>query len=446
HTMGPFFPSLWPQAQKFLHSRRTGRAVKIIPAKERGSVDIPLSDLVHHGGELKIRPDLIRRGLVELRQSSNKLQLEVNGVVGRIPVTSGLALDVQPKFSISNLNRIVYSSATKIENPFFISRPYSRTKLQSYLPVPLIKSFTTSLQRAVMEGIHREYSRTIKEASPRPKLNFIKSDQRFWSKMIPTKAVVESFDFSSDNLANQTLKLAAHKALSLSKTIRLLNECTPQLASALRQLERVTLRDAGDIFTELGHVRGTVPSFRVDYSHALTHAIEILRHTDVSLNVASEGLSLESYIISLDDAYERYLRHVLRTLKHPIFGTVTCVDGNIAKHQKRLFRDNNSYKVKPDLIFRSSGGTLLIADAKYKGEAKEDDRYQIIAHAVAYAVPKAVLVYPRRSSQSRQGLVRLGATGQAGGEVEIYEYYFDLDADLDAEEERLLNSFEGLIV
>lgn len=419
--------------------------MKIIPAKERGSVDIPLSDLVNHGGELKIRPDLIRRGLVELRQSSNKLQLKVNGVVGRIPVTSGLALDIQPKFSISNLNRIVYTSATKIENPFFISRPYSRTQLQSYLPVPLIKSFTASIQRAVMEGLHREYIRTVNEAAPRPKLNFIKSDQRFWSKMIPTKAVVENFDFSSDNLANQTLKLAAHKALSLSKTIGLLSDCTPKLANALRQLERVALRNAGDILAELGHVRGTVPSFRVDYSHALTQAIEILRHTDVSLNVASEGLSLESYIISLDDAYERYLRHVLRTLQHPTLGTVTCVDGNVKKHQRRLFRDNNTYKVKPDLIFRSGGGTLLIADAKYKGEAKEDDRYQIIAHALAHAVPKAVLIYPRRSSQSTHGLLRLGVTGPTGGEVEIYEYYFDLDADLDSEEAHLRSSFESLM-
>ncbi len=419
--------------------------MKIIAAKERGSVDIPLSDLVHHGGELKIRPDLISRGLVELRQSSNKLQLKVNGVVGRVPVTSGLALDVQPKFSISNLNRIVYSSATKIENPFFIDRPYSRTQLQSYLPVPLIKSFTASLQRAVMEGLHREYGRTIKETAPRPKVNFIKSDQRFWSKMMPTKAIVENFDFSSDNLPNQTLKLAAYKALALSKTIELLTQCAPQLANALRQLERVTLRDPGDIFAELSYVGGTVPSFRVDYSHALSYAIEILRHTDVSLNVAAEGLSLESYIISLDDAYERYLRHVLHTLQHPAFGAVTCVDGNTAKHQKQLFHDNKSYKVKPDLIFRSSGGTLLIADAKYKGEAKEDDRYQIIAHALAHAVRKAVLIYPRRNHQSRHGLFRLGATGPGGGEVEIYEYYFDLDADLDAEETNIRKSFENLI-
>lgn len=418
--------------------------MKIIAAKERGSVDIPLSELMHHGGELKIRPDLISRGLVELRQSSNKLQLKVNGVVGRIPVTSGLALDVQPKFSISNLNRIVYASDTKIENPFFISRPYSRTKLQSYLPVPLIKSFTVSLQRAVMEGLHREYSRSVKEAAPRPKLNFIKSDQRFWSKMIPTKAVVESFDFTSDNVANQTLKLAAYKALSLSKTITLLKGCVPQLAGALRQLERVKLRNASEIFAELGRVRGAVPSFRTDYSHALTYAIEILRHTDVSLNVASDGLSLESYIVSLDDAYERYLRHILRTLQHPTYGTVTCVDGNVAKHQKRLFRDNKNYKVKPDLIFRSSGGTLLIADAKYKSEAKEDDRYQIIAHALAHSVSKAILIYPRRNSQSQHGLIRLGATGPAANEVEIFEYYFDLDADLDVEEGQLRQTFEGL--
>lgn len=193
--------------------------MKIISARERGSVDIPLSDLLHFGGELKIRPDLISRGLVELRQSARRLQLKVNGVVGRIPVTSGLALDVQPKFSISNLNRIVYVSATKIENPFFINRPYSRAKLSSYLPVPIIKSFTSSLHRSLMEGLHREYCRSVNEAAPRPKLNFIKSDQRYWSRLIPTKAVIESFDFTSDNLANQTLKLVGFQGFEFIEVL-----------------------------------------------------------------------------------------------------------------------------------------------------------------------------------------------------------------------------------
>ena len=419
--------------------------MKIISARERGSVDIPLSDLLHFGGELKIRPDLISRGLVELRQSARRLQLKVNGVVGRIPVTSGLALDVQPKFSISNLNRIVYVSATKIENPFFINRPYSRAKLSSYLPVPIIKSFTSSLHRSLMEGLHREYCRSVNEAAPRPKLNFIKSDQRYWSRLIPTKAVIESFDFTTDNLANQTLKLAAFKALSLSKSFQLLEDCIPLLADCLRQLERVRLRDSAQILPELAQTIGTVPSFRADYSRALAYAIEVLRHTDVSLNVVDQGLALESFIVSLDDAFERYLRNVLGTLEHPSHGTVTCVDGNLARHQRRLFHDNSTYKVKPDLIFRSRSGTLLIADAKYKAKAEENDRYQIISHALANASSKAVLIYPRRSSTSQHGLVRLGRAGPSASEIEIFEYYFDLDSDLDVEEKALQDTFLNLL-
>ena len=83
--------------------------MKILEVSERSSVEIPVSDLLHAGGKLKIRSDLIGRGLVEIRQADHTLKLRVNGIVGRLPVTDDLALDIKPKFSVSNLNRVVYA-------------------------------------------------------------------------------------------------------------------------------------------------------------------------------------------------------------------------------------------------------------------------------------------------------------------------------------------------
>jgi 5-methylcytosine-specific restriction enzyme subunit McrC len=418
--------------------------VKILPARERAPVDIPMSDILS-GGDLIIRPELIDRGLVELRQNKFKLQLKINGVVGRLPITSDLALDIEPKFPISNLNRVVYASGAALENPFFIDRPYHRTSTSHYLPVPLVRTFSTSLDHAISSGLHREYLREVLVSGPRPKINFRQSDQRFWSKLIPTKAVVELHNHSPDNIANQCLKLAALKALGIARTTPQLSTCISALGRSLRALERVSVRDLFQLKAELAFVRGTVPSFRADYADALGHGLEILRHTDVSLNVASSGLRLESFLVSLDDAFERYLRVVLGRFEHPADGTIRCVDGNQKRHQRPLFADNSVYKTKPDLIFRGTKGTGLIGDAKYKPKASEEDRYQIISHALSHKTARAILIYPRSNSTSKQGLFRLGMTGDGLSKVEVYEYYFDLAGDLDVEEQALRGVVAALL-
>lgn len=419
--------------------------MRIIEVSERSSIDIPLEELLHDGGALRLRPDLIGRGLVEIKQARSSLKLQVNGLVGRLPLTDRITLDVRPKFSVSNLNRIVYASRSELQNPFFNDRPYERIRNQEYLPVPLIRSFSTVLRELIGNGVYREYTRETVSGSPKPHIDFNKTQQKYWSRLQPTFAIMEHFNFASDNLPNQCVKLAASKAIAIAKSSSHLEECVPTLAACLRQLEKITLRSPASIIGNLQSARSSVPSYRRDYAQALEQALEIIRNVDISLDSAKRGLFLESYIISLDDVFEKYIQCVVAELPDVGFGRVATVDGNIRRHQRSLFTDNKRYQIKPDLIVKDKRGVLVIGDVKYKMKPKEEDRYQIITHSLSYQVKRAILIYPKPSAQMSGGLKRLGAIGSPES-IDVYEYYFDLEGDLEIEENNLRSAFHGLLV
>jgi len=418
--------------------------VKIIEVSERSSISIPLQELLNEGGTLKLAPDLIGKGLVEVKQARNSLRLQVNGVVGRIPLTDQITLDVQPKFPVSNLNRMVYASRSEMLNPFYLDRPYEKIRSRDYLPVPLIRTFSSVLRELIANGVFREYQREIVSGSPKPRINFNKTQQRYWSKLNPTMAVMERFNFTQNNLPNQCIKLAATKALAISKNSAHLKECVPSFAESLRQLEFVSLLSPSSISSKLQNLRSKVPSFRNDYARALEQALEILRHIDVSLNRAKNGVSLEAYVLSLDDVFEQYIRGIIAELPSVGFGRVATVDGNIQRHQKNLFSDNTRFKIKPDLIVKDRRGPRLIGDVKYKIKPKEEDRYQIITHSLSYQVDRAFLVYPMLPKQRIAGLQRLGYIGKDQA-MEVFEYYFDLSNNLEIEESELRNTVSGLL-
>src|SRR5690606_21275534 len=110
-----------------------------------------------------------------------------------------------------------------------------------------------------------------------------------------------------------------------------------------------------------------------DYAQALILAVEILKNSDFSLDTTTSGTDLESYIISLDDAFESYIRNILRNYVSPEGNRIGVLDGNIQRHQKPLFSDNKKYPVKPDLIMKVGKNITMIGDVKYKRNPEEVD-------------------------------------------------------------------------
>ena len=407
--------------------------MRTIEANERSTVELPLSDLLGEGGDLKVRRDVTDRGLVEVAYVRGTLKLRIHGVVGYLPITDRIILDIKPKFSVSNLNRLVYSARTPIFR--HLSRPYRMFVSPAYLPVPLIRSFTVVLKELIENGIVRTYDRETIVDIPRPRIDFLKSQQRFWARYDLTKAVVEKFSFSQDILPNQCLKLAAMKALSIAKSSLHLKDCVPLLARSLRQMVRISVEHPTVLIHKMSQEQRKLPSGRRDYVVALEQAVELIRHSDVSLNPVRTGSLLESYVVTLDDVFERYIRNVISVLPDLGAGRISTVDGNFKRHQKALFRDNTRHRIKPDLIMKDGSGIRMIGDVKYRIKPHEDDRYQIIAHALSYETYKAVLVYPKPDSVEHAQVRRLGTIGAKDRGIVVYEYFFDLSGCLEQQEE-----------
>ena len=103
------------------------------------------------------------------------------------------------------------------------------------------------------------------------------------------------------------------------------------------------------------------------------------------------------------------------------------LDGNKPKHQRRLFSDNNRYKVQPDLIFKHSGAFKMIGEVKYKPKIEEVDRYQLLSHVLATNADIGVWISPTTPGSS-EGTEYIGS--QAG--KRFFHYRIDLNRDIDA--------------
>ena len=156
-------------------------------------------------------------------------------------------------------------------------------------------------------------------------------------------------------------------------------------------------------------------------------------------------------LVLMEDAFERYVRNLLSELPHPLIAR----DGNLSPPEgaKKLLVDHDidAFKVPvvtPDIVIynKINGNPVLVADVKYKiikEYPSSDDRNQVLAYALSYNCDVACLVYPRRSRQSRAGLILLGAVGT----VKLYAYFFDLNsADLNAEERLFVEAASNICV
>lgn len=406
--------------------------MQIIQAEERSTVALPLSELLRDASSLRLRPDLIGRGLVEIRQRGESLTLGVNGVIGQIPITDELVLDISPKFPVSNLNELVYGAGNRARTILDWDRPYSSRSSIDYLPIPLIRSYSKELKVLFSNGLHREYLAEQVSSGAGSKINFSKSFQKHWSRLQPTKLVLDRYNFSNDHHINQLLKTATLSALNIARRNPQLADCVVPLVDCARRFSNISSLTP-QAFKKIIHGALNTPSHRVDYFETVGLALDIVQHVDFSLELAQEGKRLESFIISLDDVFEQYIRNNIRFYISDDGKKITTLDGNINRFQKSLFYDNPRYKAKPDLIIKSNGKTRIIGDVKYKKRPKEEDRYQIIAHALSYKVSCAVLIYPKPTEGEDAGLTLVGNIGP----VTVYHYFYDLAANLKVENKKL---------
>lgn len=413
-------------------------ALKIHSAVEREETSIPIQDILTGDGVPHIFPEIKSKAYFDIDFRGNQLVLVAGKYIGLIPINEWTAINVQPKVGVSSLVHIISKSREYLDSLHFFERYYKETSTTS----PTIFEFfanclSIELQKLEREGVYKQYIRRHSNLSaPKGRVNIGRTAINNWSKGLYYKVSCDYFEFTADNHYNRMIKFTLWYVLN--HLIRL-GSNNKNLIKALgyyyNYFDSIPLdknrRFLDPVVADIHDQK--IPVLRMYYENLCKICRCIIEDIGIMLTSPGEDVKMLSFIINMENVFEKYLLYVLRESQDLLGSDVMILDGN--KEGKRyFFKDTKKYEAKPDIIVRHDSEFKLIADAKYKKKSSETDRYQIISHALSYGVNKAVLIMPL-SDQQNPGLVRLGEVGHQFG-VEVYEYYINLESD-DLEDEEL---------
>ena len=190
-------------------------------------------------------------------------------------------------------------------------------------------------------------------------------------------------DYDEDIAENQLLLAAA-------STLRTLPIRSP---SARRSLHR--LRDTMRNVTLTEHAPGAIPT--VTYTRLNRHyrpAVELARMilTGRSIDLRPGRVETPSLVIDMAVVFEEFVRRAIREAigasedQFPSGSNCPHLALDIA----------GRVRLQPDLSYWPTGGCAFVGDVKYKrdsGQGSNADLYQLLAYAIAAALPQATLIY-----------------------------------------------------
>lgn len=413
--------------------------MKVFEAIERQPVVIPIKEVIGDDGAFLFVPEVKEKGYFDIDYRKNELVVVAGNFIGQVPLTEDVVIHVAPKVPISNLARVIGVASQPIRCLDFFRRKYRLDGFASNnLLEAMCRSLLSSLREIDAEGVYREY--VIKEGncgSLRGRLNAVEYIRSSIAKAQRTTVPCSYYELSIDTLFNRVIKRAIHEiGFALSRDEHVDASILRELAYFSDVFVSVPLDNSPSL---LDRVRGElarkhVPDLRRYYLDVLDVCLIILEGSGVELVDQHGKAEMHSLVVNLEDAFEQYIRQVLRSFAVAGAGE-SILDGNL-EGKSFLFSDNPSYSAKPDLIVVKNRTTKLIGDVKYKTKLAESDRYQLISHSISYGVTKAFFVTPA-VNETDSGPDYVGAIG---GEdpLKIYHYRINLNSiDLPSEEKKL---------
>lgn len=416
--------------------------MKIIETVERQPVTLPISEVMDAQGVFKFVPEVRQRGYFDIDYRGNELVLVAGKFVGQIPLTSDICIHVKPKVPLSNLARLVTVANQPIHCLNFFRRKYalSLETSNSFLE-GMAHSLTLSLKELDAEGVFREYKRKSELlAAPKGKIEFSIYAKRSLVRAKPNAIACTYFLLTADTTLNRLIK----RTLSiLGRTLGQLPQMNRRLLQEIEyfydKFSSVKLDTNAGLLTqaEIEIQSRRIPELRAYYSDIIDICSVILREGSVEIGDSSGRFTMHSFVLSLEDTFERYIREILATSPELRSLGLLVLDGN-REGRGMLFSDTNAYDAKPDYIIKSPTTNSLLGDAKYKTKLSENDRYQLISHALSFGSSNAFFVTPAEDL-SNTGASRVGLVGNKFPIV-ISHYRFDLNAaDLVAEEKKFIS-------
>ena len=428
---------------------------QIFSSEEYGEISIPL-ELVLKGSSLDIYKSVLGKGFFRIQLHKNRLVFQAGGFLGLFPLNDSVAVEVRARVPIGNLERILFLAPDYIPHylpehlQLFGIGPVSTPSLLDVLAARLLQA----VKQICVEGLHYEYrERTYLGSMPRGRLLPFASAEHQVRSLQQLEVASSAFERTYDTPLNRCLRLAIRRLLRIFRSMRNrrgMKKIESNLAMADAYFRNVGIDHSMQFLADPRiHDSSLLPSSKLSYGPAMPVALAILRDQGIRIRHHDGDLILPSVLVSMERAFEAYLRSVLKSI-HRDFEGVTILNGNHAPPsgaRAALFDGDNGGRMgraTPDIVIRNQGLTELVIDAKYKrfrGRPDRGDIDQVLVYGLVYQCKRVALAYPHRSGATN-AIQRIGVIGG----IELFIMLMDLGAnDLEGEERLIVTTTKSLL-
>jgi 5-methylcytosine-specific restriction enzyme subunit McrC len=393
---------------------------RVVEVEERGHRFFARTDLVDAQGRSRILPETRELRAIEVKDVADGAQLMALGLIGYLPLTPSITLNIIPKFPIQNLWTMLEIGGEDYKNILPTIRRYQASPNPAPIQM-LARSFCHYLRQTIASGFERSYYARQQTGYYKPRVEFGRTINQFISRGNPVNTVSSVFQFGLDSPVNRLVKAACLRFARLIPTGPDWDDERHLIRYALETLESVDPREPNSLNFE---AEATVSNrVRPQYAGMLRIYHLLLTGGGISFTFEPDGKELPSFLFKLEDIFERFVRQVFVTGLRA--QGIAVLDGN--KNPGYLFDDSRVYPTKPDLIFRRSRRDVIcIGEVKYKPKVKEADRYQIISHVTAARSPVGILFTPANEGESQ----RLERVGRISTDAQFYHYRVNIQGDI----------------
>lgn len=403
--------------------------LRIVNLHEREARLFPRDEFFDASGKSLLLSSTRELSAVDLRELADGIELRALGLIGYLPLTDKIVLNLRPKFPTHNLWHILAVADEAYERLLPVLRTYD-----SEAGAPphqlLARSFCYYLREILASGIARMYYQEEITGHYKPKVHIGRTAARFWSRGDPVNVASDTFAFSSSLIINGLLKSACLSFGRLMPETGGWSDERALIMDALSTLQRCAAKrmSIGDEALAAGLPLGLQRA----YFGALTVYAMYLGFNKVGFPYDPKGRDLPSFLFKLDDIFESFVRNTFRLRLRA--QRVSVLDGNIPKNQVPLFVESRRFPAKPDIVFRVENNAVAVGEVKYKPRLDEGDRYQLIAHTLATGAPVGVWISPVLAGEP-SGLTYIGSIAGAA----FYHYTLDIGStDLVATTQRMV--------
>ncbi|MDX1447020.1 5-methylcytosine restriction system specificity protein McrC, partial [Lishizhenia sp.] len=307
--------------------------MKILTGTERSPIDVDISEIIKEGGKLNILPQVKNYFSIDYKPRENKLSLAAKGYIGVIPVTTELAIDIRPKFSIKNLTTMVSVAQGKFRSLSYFSRKYNEKENAPEIVYEfLVESLISELQTLYDEGIYKEYLRKNDELSKiKGRLDTANSIRKLWGHGKFHKAYSYFFEHSLNTPLNKLIKFTIHYCLvNLPSEFLKKDHIYKPLIQFYDGFKEVEFPSNSNFLEEAFDIikHDKIPLLRSYYINISEVCRLIITGTGIDFDNQGTALNLSSFVVDMENIFEQFLLNTTRAYKSHIGHDVSILDGN----------------------------------------------------------------------------------------------------------------------